>query len=129
MIPFAKPYFGEEETNALRKVILSGWVTQGPEVAAFEKKFADYVGAKHVGKPHGNAACFSFHPRKVITTGDGGMITTNDPEMDKKFRLLRQHGMSVPDTKRHSAKEVIFESYDVLGYNYRMTDIQAAVGR
>ena len=82
-----------------------------------------------IGKPHGDIACFSFHPRKVITTGDGGMITTNNSEWDKQFRLWRQHGMSVPDTVRHGAKQVIFESYPVLGYNYRMTDIQAAVGR
>ncbi|NJR76810.1 MAG: DegT/DnrJ/EryC1/StrS family aminotransferase, partial [Scytonema sp. CRU_2_7] len=82
-----------------------------------------------IGKPHGDIACFSFHPRKVITTGDGGMLTTSNPEWDKQFRLWRQHGMSVPDTVRHGAKQVIFESYPMLGYNYRMTDIQAAVGR
>jgi perosamine synthetase len=82
-----------------------------------------------IGKPHGDIACFSFHPRKVITTGDGGMLTTNHPEWDKQFRLWRQHGMSVADTVRHGAKQVIFESYPMLGYNYRMTDIQAAVGR
>ncbi|MBD2308316.1 DegT/DnrJ/EryC1/StrS family aminotransferase, partial [Chroococcidiopsis sp. FACHB-1243] len=82
-----------------------------------------------IGKPHGDIACFSFHPRKVITTGDGGMLTTANPEWDKQFRLWRQHGMSVSDTVRHGAKQVIFESYPMLGYNYRMTDIQAAVGR
>jgi dTDP-4-amino-4,6-dideoxygalactose transaminase len=57
------------------------------------------------------------------------MLTTANPEWDKQFRLWRQHGMSVPDTVRHGAKQVIFESYSMLGYNYRMTDIQAAVGR
>jgi perosamine synthetase len=82
-----------------------------------------------IGKPHADIACFSFHPRKVITTGDGGMITTNNPEWDRQFRLLRQHSMSVPDTVRHGSKQVIFEAYPALGYNYRMTDIQAAVGR
>ncbi len=82
-----------------------------------------------IGRPHGNIACFSFHPRKVITTGDGGMLTTNDPDLDKRFRLLRQHGMNVPDTVRHGSTKVIFENYPVLGYNYRMTDIQAAIGR
>ncbi|MCK4851890.1 MAG: DegT/DnrJ/EryC1/StrS family aminotransferase, partial [Candidatus Omnitrophica bacterium] len=82
-----------------------------------------------IGRPRGDVACFSFHPRKVITTGDGGMITACDPGLDRKFRLLRQHGMSVPDRRRHESKEVIFESYEILGYNYRMTDIQAAVGR
>jgi dTDP-4-amino-4,6-dideoxygalactose transaminase len=82
-----------------------------------------------IGSPHADAACFSFHPRKVISTGDGGMITTRNPDWDREFRLLRQHAMSVPDTVRHGSNQVIFESYPVLGYNYRMTDIQAAVGR
>ena len=81
-----------------------------------------------IGRPHGDAACFSFHPRKVITTGDGGMITTNNQELDAQFRLLRQHGMSVPDTVRHESRKVIFENYVTTGFNYRMTDIQAAVG-
>lgn len=81
-----------------------------------------------IGKPQGDIACFSFHPRKILTTGDGGMITTNTPELDRKFRLWRQHGMSVPDTVRHGAAKVIFEDYLTTGYNYRMTDIQAAVG-
>jgi dTDP-4-amino-4,6-dideoxygalactose transaminase len=81
-----------------------------------------------VGRPHGDIACFSFHPRKVITTGDGGMLTTRDPALDAKFRLLRQHGMSVTDAVRHNSAQVIFETYDEVGYNYRMTDIQAAVG-
>jgi dTDP-4-amino-4,6-dideoxygalactose transaminase len=82
-----------------------------------------------IGKPHGDVACFSFHPRKVITTGDGGMITTANASLDAKFRLWRQHSMSVPDTVRHGAKEVIFESYPEVGFNFRMTDMQAAVGR
>ncbi|MBW4636969.1 MAG: DegT/DnrJ/EryC1/StrS family aminotransferase [Gloeocapsa sp. UFS-A4-WI-NPMV-4B04] len=249
-LPIAKPLLGEPEAEAAKRAIMSGWVTQGPEVAAFEQEFGTYVGAKYacavsncttalhlallavgvqpgdevitvshsyiatansirycgaipvfvdiepqtyninpmliedvisdrtrailivhqmgmpcdlkaildiahryelpviedaacaigseilwsgewekIGKPHGDIACFSFHPRKVITTGDGGMLTTNNPEWDKQFRLWRQHGMSVPDTVRHGAKQVIFESYPMLGYNYRMTDIQAAVGR
>jgi dTDP-4-amino-4,6-dideoxygalactose transaminase len=81
-----------------------------------------------IGKPHGDIACFSFHPRKLLTTGDGGMITTSNPERDKQFRLWRQHGMSVPDTVRHTSGQVIFEEYVAVGYNYRMTDIQAAVG-
>ena len=84
---------------------------------------------ERIGKPHGQIACFSFHPRKVITTGEGGMLTTSNPEFDRKFRLCRQHGMSVPDTVRHGSQQVIFEDYLVVGFNYRMTDIQAAVGR
>jgi perosamine synthetase len=250
MIPVARPWMDEREAEAARRPILSGWVTQGPEVAAFEREFAAAVGAPHacavsncttalhlalravgvrpgdevitvshsfiatansirycgatpvfvdvepgtfnldprlveravtprtrailcvhqmgmpadvgallaiakrhrlpliedaacasgseicwegrwerVGRPHGVIACFSFHPRKVITTGDGGMLTTADPEIDHQFRLWRQHAMSVPDTVRHGANRVIFEEYPELGYNYRMTDIQAAVGR
>jgi dTDP-4-amino-4,6-dideoxygalactose transaminase len=82
-----------------------------------------------IGKPHSDVACFSFHPRKLLTTGDGGMLTTRDTVIDKKLRLWRQHGMSVPDTVRHSSAKVVFESYPELGFNYRMTDIQAAVGR
>ena len=81
-----------------------------------------------IGKPHGDVACFSFHPRKILTTGDGGMITANKSELDARFRLLRQHGMSVPDTVRHGTKKVIFEGYVTTGFNDRMTDIQAAVG-
>lgn len=84
---------------------------------------------EYVGRPRGAVACFSFHPRKVVTTGEGGMLTTSDPEIDRKLRLWRQHGMSVPDTVRHGSAQVIFESYDVVGFNYRMTDIQAAIGR
>jgi dTDP-4-amino-4,6-dideoxygalactose transaminase len=84
---------------------------------------------ERIGRPRGTIACFSFHPRKVITTGDGGMLTTNDPELDARFRVLRQHGMSVSDRMRHSATQVVFEEHSVLGFNYRMTDIQAAIGR
>jgi perosamine synthetase len=82
-----------------------------------------------IGKPHGQVACFSFHPRKVITTGEGGMLTTSNAEFDRKFRLCRQHGMSVPDNVRHGSQQVIFEDYLLVGFNYRMTDVQAAVGR
>lgn len=84
---------------------------------------------QRIGRPHGDIACFSFHPRKVITTGDGGMISTANPDYDRQFRLWRQHSMSVPDTVRHDSRTIIFESYPELGYNYRMTDVQAAIGR
>lgn len=249
-IPIAKPMLGEPEIAATRRVIESGWVTQGPEVAAFEAEFADYVGARYacavsncttalhlallgagcapghevitvshsfiatanailycgadpvfidiepngfnldvaaleaaitretrailcvhqmgmpcdmasildvanrygltviedaacafgsevqhqgkwqrIGAPLGAVACFSFHPRKVATTGDGGMLTTDDPDLDRQFRLWRQHGMSVSDTVRHGSRQVVQESYNQIGFNYRMTDIQAAIGR
>jgi dTDP-4-amino-4,6-dideoxygalactose transaminase len=249
-IPVALPLLGEEEAAASRRAILSGWVTQGPEVAAFEREFATAIGSSYacavsscttalhlallacgvgpgdevvtvshsfiatanairycgatpvfvdveletfnvdpaliegaigpktrailavhqlgmpcdltailpiaeqhgvpliedaacaigsdikvgghwgrVGRPHGTIACFSFHPRKLLSTGDGGMLTTSNPEIDQQLRLLRQHGMSVPDAVRHAAPTVIFEDYPIVGFNYRMTDIQAAIGR
>jgi perosamine synthetase len=81
-----------------------------------------------IGRPHGDIACFSLHPRKVITVGDGGMLTTHSSDWDRRFRLWRQHGMSVPDTVRHHSDCVIFESYPIQGYNYRLTDVQAAIG-
>lgn len=83
---------------------------------------------ERIGKPHGDIACFSFHPRKIITTGEGGILTTRNSDWDQRFRLLRQHCMSVPDTTRHSSSQVVFESYPALGFNFRMTDIQAAIG-
>jgi len=250
MIPIARPVLGEREVEAARRAILSGWVTQGPEVAAFEREFAAAVGAPHacavsscttalhlalvaagvgpgdevvtvshsfiatanairycgatpvfvdveldtfnidpalvdaavtprtkallvvhqlgmpcdlaslvatarrhavpliedaacaigseirwqgewqrIGRPHGDMACFSFHPRKLLSTGDGGMVVTASAETDAKLRLLRQHGMSVPDTVRHASAQVVFEDYPIVGFNYRLTDIQAAIGR
>jgi len=250
VIPIALPFLGTDEADAARQAVLSGWVSQGPQVLAFEREFAATVGASYatavsncttalhlalvaanigpgdevitashsfiatancikycggtpvfvdvdpdtynidparvaeaitprtrailavhqmgmpcdltalrtlaeqhgliliedaacaagseihidgkwdrVGKAHGHITCFSFHPRKVITTGEGGMLTTSSAEFDRKFKLLRQHGMSVPDTVRHGSAQVIFEDYLEVGYNYRMTDMQAAIGR
>jgi len=89
------------------------------------------AGSAYKGKKigsHSDLVCFSFHPRKVITTGDGGMITTNNEAYYNRLKLLRQHGMSVNDRVRHNSDKVIFEDHVEVGYNYRMTDIQAAVG-
>jgi perosamine synthetase len=89
------------------------------------------IGSEYKGKRiggHGNIACFSFHPRKIITTGEGGMITTDDEGVAQRLRRLRHHGMSVSDVERHASKSVIIEKYPEIGYNYRMTDVQAAMG-
>jgi perosamine synthetase len=89
------------------------------------------AGSEYKGKKigsHSELVCFSFHPRKVITTGDGGMVTTNNEEYYNRLKLLRQHGMSVNDRVRHNSTTVIIEDHLEVGYNYRLTDIQAAVG-
>jgi perosamine synthetase len=251
MIPITAPFVGEAEAEAARAVVISGWLTQGRQVAAFESEFAAEVGAPYacavssctaalhiallavgvgpgdevvtvshsfiatansvvccgatpifvdidpatfnmdperiaaaitirtkailcvhqmgmpcdlgrilkvadsyglpvvedaacaigsdirmesgewerIGRPHGKVACFSFHPRKIITTGDGGMLTTANPEYDRLFRLWRQHGMNMDDRARHSASRVAIEDYPIRGFNYRLTDIAATVGR
>lgn len=87
------------------------------------------VGWERIGRPRGVAACFSFHPRKILTTGDGGMLVTADRELARKVRLLREHGMSLSAAARHSATTIQSEEYPIVGFNYRMTDIQAGVGR
>jgi dTDP-4-amino-4,6-dideoxygalactose transaminase len=88
---------------------------------------SEYDG-KRIGKPLGTMACFSFHPRKILTTGEGGMITTNNVKLAERLRRLRQHAMSLSDVVRHNAKQVSSETYDEVGYNFRMTDMQAAIG-
>ncbi|MCG3142415.1 MAG: GDP-perosamine synthase [Anaerolineae bacterium] len=92
---------------------------------------ATIIGGTYKNKPigaHSRAVCFSFHPRKAITTGEGGMVTTNDPEIARQIDMLRSHGANVSDYARHGAAQVIIEEYPVLGYNYRLTDIQGAIG-
>ena len=89
------------------------------------------AGSAYKGKKigsHSDLVCFSFHPRKVITTGDGGMVTTSNEQFYDRIKLLRQHGMSVNDRVRHLSDKVIIEDHLEVGFNYRMTDIQAAVG-
>jgi dTDP-4-amino-4,6-dideoxygalactose transaminase len=244
-IPVARPSVGAEEEQAVLSALRSGWVSQGPRVAEFERQFADYVGAPHavavsscttalhlalvmagvkagdevlcpslsfiatanairyagarpvfvdidestfnidpnrleaaisprtrailvvhqiglpaaldeireiaersglrliedaacaigseyngqrIGRPHSEMAAFSFHPRKILTTGEGGMITTSNGDWAARLRRLRQHAMGVSDLARHGASKVVIESYDEVGFNYRMTDLQAAVG-
>jgi perosamine synthetase len=243
-VPFARPFLGGGEAEALAEVIASGWVSQGPRVQAFEQAFAKRVGAAEAiattscttalhlalyaagvtagdevivpsmsfiatansvwqcgatpvfadidprtynldpaaaeraisprtkaimpvhqlglpadldaffelgeryrlqivedaacaigatyrGEPigsHGSIACFSLHPRKVITTGEGGMITLHDRMLAARIRQLRQHAMDVSDLARHSARDVVVESYPERGFNVRMTDMQAALG-
>jgi perosamine synthetase len=244
MIPIAKPYLTKDEAQAAYDTILTGWITQGPRVAEFEQKFAEYTGAKYavavsncttglhlamivagvgkddevicpsmsyiatansimyvgakpvfaevnpktynldvldverkitpktkailvvhqIGMPadidafkalcdkhnlkliedaacaagsaykgakigsHSELVCFSFHPRKVISTGDGGMVTTNREDYYNRLKLLRQHGMSVNDRVRHESSKIMFEDHLEVAYNYRLTDIQASVG-
>ena len=76
----------------------------------------------------GDAGCLSFHPRKSITTGEGGMVLTNDREFAHRVEILRDHGAELFDSARREGKELLLPEYNNLGYNYRMTDFQAALG-
>jgi perosamine synthetase len=89
------------------------------------------IGSAYRGRSigsHGNIACFSFHPRKIVSTGEGGMMTTDDLDIAERARKLRSHGASVSAVSRHASKGLVFEEYRELGYNYRMSDVQAAIG-
>ncbi len=89
------------------------------------------IGAHYKGRPIGSLGpptCFSLHPRKVITTGEGGMIAVQDAALAERMRRLRGHGMSMSDLARHNSSEVVVESYPERGWNHRMTDMQAAIG-
>lgn len=91
------------------------------------------VGSAYKNVPAGGLGiigCFSFHPRKSITTGEGGMVTTNDDKLASKIHVLRNHGSSVSEEERHiGPKPYILPDFNVLGYNYRMTDLQGAIGK
>ena len=90
--------------------------------------FGSKISDCHVGT-FGDLGCFSFHPRKAITTGEGGMIVTNDHEYADKVRILRDHGAVTTDLQRHlGSKPHILADHTEAGYNHRMTDIQAAIG-
>lgn len=89
------------------------------------------AGSRYRGRPVGagaDVAVWSFHPRKILTTGEGGMLTTNRPEWAERVRRLREHGMNVGAAERHRSTLPVAERYVEVGYNYRMTDLQAAVG-
>ena len=89
------------------------------------------AGSSYRGRPVGagaELAAFSFHPRKLLTTGEGGMITTGDEAIAARLRRLREHGMDVSAADRHRSRQPVIEHYTEVGFNYRMTDIQAAIG-
>jgi perosamine synthetase len=92
-------------------------------------EIATAAGWEHIGKPHGDIACFSLHGRKPITTGEGGLVTTNDANYAEAVRLLRNVGMSISAHARHAAARVEFEQYRAHGFNLRLSDIAAAIGR
>jgi perosamine synthetase len=102
-----------------------------PAGVAIVEDAACAIGSTYRGRPigsHGHVACFSFHPRKTLSTGEGGMITTDDAGLAERARRLRSHGASVSALSRHQSKGVVFEEYTELGYNYRLSDVQAAIG-
>ncbi|MES2949215.1 MAG: DegT/DnrJ/EryC1/StrS family aminotransferase [Pseudomonadota bacterium] len=89
------------------------------------------IGTHYEGRPigaMGDIGCFSFHPRKVITTGEGGMLTTNDPKLAERLKCFRNHGATGPAFGADASKPYTMSTFDLLGYNLRLSDIQAAVG-
>ena len=89
------------------------------------------VGSTYRGRPVGAGAAlapFSFHPRKLLTTGEGGMLTTSDASIAARLRRLREHGMDISAADRHRSRQPVIEHYTEVGFNFRMTDIQAAIG-
>jgi dTDP-4-amino-4,6-dideoxygalactose transaminase len=98
------------------------WVVEDAACA-----FGARYGGSHAGT-FGDAACFSFHPRKSITTGEGGMVTTARADLDALVRSLRDHGATASAMERHDSGSGVLTDYPHLGFNYRITDIQAALG-
>lgn len=129
-------------TNKTKAILLVHQIGMPADIDSFQQLAAKYnlkliedaacaAGSSYKGKKigsHSELVCFSLHPRKVISTGDGGFVTTNREDYYQRLKLLRQHGMSVNDRVRHESSKIIFEDHVELGYNYRLTDIQAAVG-
>jgi dTDP-4-amino-4,6-dideoxygalactose transaminase len=101
-----------------------------PRGVAVVEDAACAIGSSYRGRPVGarNLVALSFHPRKLITTGEGGMLLTEDAALARRLRRLREHGMAVSAHERHASRAVVVESYEELGFNFRMTDLQAAVG-
>ena len=102
-----------------------------PRGIAVVEDAACAVGSMYRGRPTGagaDLAAFSFHPRKLLTTGEGGMLVTPDPDVAARLRRLREHGMDLSAAARHASRQPVIEHYMELGFNFRMTDIQAAVG-
>jgi dTDP-4-amino-4,6-dideoxygalactose transaminase len=127
-------------TRAILPVHLFGLAADMAEINAIAKRYGLWVvedaacgfgtcyKGQHVGT-FGQAGCFSFHPRKAITTGEGGMITTQDNALAEKIRRLRDHGAVVSDLQRHlGSRPYLLADHLDAGYNFRMTDIQAALG-
>ena len=129
-------------TNKTKAILLVHQIGMPADIDAFQALAERYnimliedaacaAGSSYKGRKigsHSDLVCFSLHPRKVITTGEGGIITTGNEDYMKKLKLLRQHGMSINDRERHASSTILFEDHIELGYNYRLTDIQAAVG-
>jgi dTDP-4-amino-4,6-dideoxygalactose transaminase len=129
-----------ERTVGILPVHLFGLCADMPAVARLARKhglwvvedaacaFGGWIGDRHAGT-FGDAGCFSFHPRKSITTGEGGMVTTGDERLALACRSLRDHGATRSDHQRHHGTGAfLLAEYHVVGYNYRMTDIQGALG-
>ena len=129
-----------ERTKAILPVHLFGLSANLHPILELAKKYNLWVvedaacglGSKYKGQhvgTFGNSGCFSFHPRKSITTGEGGMITTDDKSLAEKIRMLRDHGAAMTDLQRHLGnRPYLLSDHPEAGYNQRMTDIQAALG-
>jgi dTDP-4-amino-4,6-dideoxygalactose transaminase len=103
----------------------------GPQGIEVIEDAACAIGSFYRGRPVGATAAlaaFSFHPRKLLTTGEGGMIVTHEAGVATRLRRLREHGMNVSAAERHASAQPVLERYLESGFNYRMTDIQAAIG-
>jgi len=128
------------KTKAIIPVHLFGLSADMDPILEIAKKYNLWIvedaacgfGAKYKGQhvgALGDTGCFSFHPRKAITTGEGGMITTNNDELAEKMRSMRDHGAAMSDFQRHhGAKPYLLAEHPYAGFNYRMTDIQASLG-